>query len=70
MLFVMRTLVRGQRVVERFVEAGSLERAFAVGKVWCEQHSDHRLVGVEKAVVADESLLTAEALQPPTRVGA
>lgn len=70
MLFVLRTLQRGQRVVERFIEASSFERAMLVGQAWCEDHGDHKLVGVERAIVADESILTPEQTRKPERIGA
>lgn len=59
------------QVREAFVDAAP-ERARAVAEAWCLREGGYRLVSVDLAVVADESILSpAKAVQPiPAKVSA
>lgn len=56
-LFLLRFRKGSIGVQTGYIRASSLQRAEQVGKAYCNSRVGHRYIGVERAIVADESIL-------------
>lgn len=58
-------------VKEAFIQtkADDFARAEQVGKAWCDSKPGHRYIGIDRAVVADETILRLVEQEKPAPVG-